>query len=59
MLGGEEALARDATASAYGGVAADSGRPDRVTQLEQEVAALRAEVAALAAQVAELRSVIE
>lgn len=58
LLGGEEALARDTTASAYGGVAADSGRADRVTQLEQEVAALRAEVAALAAQVAELRSVI-
>ena len=64
LLGGEEALARDATAGAYGGSASSAGegggsRADRVTQLEQEVAALREEVAALAAQVAELRAVIE
>jgi uncharacterized protein YceH (UPF0502 family) len=61
LLGGEEALAREAT---YGGSASGAGegsgsRADRVTQLEQEVAALREEVAALAAQVAELRAVIE
>jgi len=62
LLGGEEALARDATAGAYGGVASTGGegsRSDRVAQLEHEVASLREEVAALAAQVAELRSVIE
>lgn len=64
LLGGEDALAREATAGAYGGSASSAGeggasRADRVTQLEQEVASLRAEVAALAAQVAELRSVIE
>jgi uncharacterized protein YceH (UPF0502 family) len=63
LLGGEEALARESTASAYGGVTSGHGeggsRADRVAQLEQEVAALREEVAALAAQVAELRAVIE
>jgi len=64
LLGGEEALARESTAGAYGGSASGSGegggsRADRVAQLEQEVASLREEVANLAAQVAELRAVIE
>jgi uncharacterized protein YceH (UPF0502 family) len=64
LLGGEEALARESTVSAFGGSASSAGesggsRADRVAQLEQEVASLREEVAALAAQVAELRAVIE
>ena len=64
LLAGEEALARESTAGAYGGSASGSGegggsRAERVAQLEQEVASLREEVAALAAQVAELRAVIE
>jgi len=64
LLAGEDALAREATAGAYGGSASGAGegggsRADRVSQLEQEVATLRGEVAALAAQVAELRAVIE
>jgi uncharacterized protein YceH (UPF0502 family) len=61
LLGGEEALARESTVSAFGGAAGEGGgsRADRVAQLEQEVASLREEVAALAAQVAELRAVIE
>jgi len=64
LLGGEEALARESTAGAYGGSASSAGegggsRADRVAQLEQEIASLREEVASLAAQVAELRAVIE
>ncbi len=64
LLAGEEALARESTAGAYGGAASSAAgeggsRTDRVAQLEQEVASLREEVAALAAQVAELRAVIE
>ena len=64
LLGGEEALARESTVSAFGGSAGSAGegggsRADRVAQLEQEVASLREELAALAAQVAELRAVIE
>ena len=63
LLGGEDALAREATAGAFGGAAAGAGegggsRADRIAQLEQEVASLREEVAALSAQVAELRAVI-
>lgn len=64
LLGGEESLARDATAGAYGGSAhapagagggtADSGRSggadsERVAALEREVHALRAEMSALTA----------
>jgi uncharacterized protein YceH (UPF0502 family) len=64
LLGGEEALARESTAGAYGGAASGAAseggsRADRVAQLELEVTSLREEVAALAAQVAELRAVIE
>jgi uncharacterized protein YceH (UPF0502 family) len=47
LLGGEAALAQEASAAAAGSAPGSSGR---IAQLEQEVAALREEVAALKAQ---------
>lgn len=64
LLGGEEALARDSTAGAFGGAAAggagrSGGGDDRVAALEAEVQSLRTDLAALAAEFAEFKRSFE
>ena len=50
LLGGEEALARDETASGLGGAVTSPQQGSRVAALEHEVQQLRSDVADLAAQ---------
>ncbi|CDG83749.1 YceH family protein [Janthinobacterium agaricidamnosum] len=59
LLGGEEALARDETASGFAGAVAPPQGGGRVAALEQEVRQLRGEVADLAAQFAAFKQQFE
>jgi hypothetical protein len=59
LLGGEEALARDGTAVAYGGAVGAAPAGDRVGALEAEVQALRTDLAALAAEFAAFKQSFE
>jgi uncharacterized protein YceH (UPF0502 family) len=59
LLSGEEALAREETASGFAGVVTSGGQGGRVGQLEQEVQQLRRELDDLSSQFAEFRKQFE